>query len=225
MADKVIKTRIINKHDTEANWNKAIDFVPMKGEIVVYDTDDTHSCPRFKVGDGKSKITALPFSTDVLGEVTFQNDKWEQGKENDLVKYRFKTSSGQYGAVYFGKEGQNSGAMIKLEQAEGTPRLLFRASSTPGAIVWQQPENGSTVYFDVDNVNFRLKSSGGSGCIVSAKGIIPNTNGSFVLGDSGKQFKEVRATTVYENGTALSSKYALKSAVSDWTYEEVGEII
>ena len=37
MANKTFQGRIVQKHDTEANWKKAINFVPLKGEIIVYD--------------------------------------------------------------------------------------------------------------------------------------------------------------------------------------------
>ena len=33
MAEKNIKTRIIHKHDTEENWNKATNFIPKQGEV------------------------------------------------------------------------------------------------------------------------------------------------------------------------------------------------
>lgn len=62
MAEKQIKTRIINKHDTEANWIKATNFIPKQGELVVYDKDSTHSYERFKIGDGSTKINDLSFS-------------------------------------------------------------------------------------------------------------------------------------------------------------------
>ena len=65
----------------------------------------------------------------------FQNTAFTSGTENQVVKYRFKTASNQYGAIYFGKEGPNNGSMIRLDQVEGTPRLYFRAWSTAGAIV------------------------------------------------------------------------------------------
>lgn len=155
MANKTVKTRIVNKHDVETNWAKAVNFIPKKGEIIVYDEDDTHTCPRFKVGDGKTVVSALPFTTDVLGKTVFESDEFSAGAEYDLVKYRFKTGENQYGAVLFGKEGPNSGAMIGLEQVEGTRRLNFRASSTAGAIVWNQPESNSQLFFDVNKVNFR----------------------------------------------------------------------
>ena len=155
MANKTVKTRIVNKHDIETNWAKAVNFIPKEGEIIVYDIDDTHSCPKFKVGYGKTVVSSLPFTTDVLGKTIFESDEFTAGKEYDLVKYRFKTGENQYGAVLFGKEGSNSGAMIGLEQVEGTRRLNFRASSTAGAIVWNQPESNSQLFFDVNKVNFR----------------------------------------------------------------------
>lgn len=59
--EKNILSRIINKHDTEANWNKATSFIPKQGEIIIYDIDTTHTYERMKIGDGKTAVTALPF--------------------------------------------------------------------------------------------------------------------------------------------------------------------
>ena len=61
---KQIKARIIHKHDIEANWALASSFVPMLGEEIIYDADDTHNYPRIKIGDGKTPVTALPFISD-----------------------------------------------------------------------------------------------------------------------------------------------------------------
>lgn len=61
-----LKTRVINKHDTATNWNKATNFIPLDGEIIVYEADSTHDYPRFKVGDGTSNVSQLPFSSDIL---------------------------------------------------------------------------------------------------------------------------------------------------------------
>ena len=206
MANKTVKTRIVNKHDTEANWQKAVNFIPKKGEIIIYDKDSTHDCPRFKVGDGTTLVSNLPFTTDTLGPTVFESDKYTPGEENDLVKFRFKTGEDQYGAVLFGKEGSNSGAMIGLEQVEGTRRLNFRSSSTAGAIVWDQPEADSQLYLDVDTVNFRK-----AGYIANATSFSPATNGAKDLGTSSYKFRNIYGTALYENGTALTSKYASKS--------------
>ena len=68
MADeKVLKTRIVNKHDTEANWLKATTFVPKAGELILYDPDSTHDYTRIKIGDGSLKVSALPFLLDKPG--------------------------------------------------------------------------------------------------------------------------------------------------------------
>lgn len=64
MAEKTIKTRIQSKHETEANWNQATNFVPLKGEIIIYDPDTTYDYPRIKVGDGKTNVISLKFVTE-----------------------------------------------------------------------------------------------------------------------------------------------------------------
>jgi hypothetical protein len=56
-----INSRIINKHDTEAKWNTKTDFIPEKGETIVYDIDSTHDYERMKIGDGVTTINNLPF--------------------------------------------------------------------------------------------------------------------------------------------------------------------
>jgi hypothetical protein len=58
---KEIASRVLLKHDIEANWNRATTFVPKKGEIIIYDIDNTHTCERFKLGDGKTTAITLPF--------------------------------------------------------------------------------------------------------------------------------------------------------------------
>ena len=47
MANKILKTRVQNKHDTSTNWAKATTFVPLAGEVIVYD-----DLKRIKIGDG-----------------------------------------------------------------------------------------------------------------------------------------------------------------------------
>ena len=89
---KNIKTRIQNKHDLEVNWNAATGFIPLKGELIVYDIEvDENKQPitklidgvektvyelagrstpctheRFKIGDGINLAKDLPFTTDTM---------------------------------------------------------------------------------------------------------------------------------------------------------------
>lgn len=75
-------TRIVLKHDIEANWIKAKNFIPLEGEIIIYDADENYSYQRIKVGDGTTKVKDLPFDN-------IQGD-WSQNDEtaSDYVKNR-----------------------------------------------------------------------------------------------------------------------------------------
>ena len=64
MESNPIKTRIIHKHDTEEHWELATNFIPKKGEIIVYDKDPTYNYERFKIGDGELTVNNLPFADD-----------------------------------------------------------------------------------------------------------------------------------------------------------------
>lgn len=61
---KYINARIQHKHDTATQWGLKPNFIPEAGEIIIYDADSTHDT-RFKVGDGQTKISVLPFVTGV----------------------------------------------------------------------------------------------------------------------------------------------------------------
>ena len=61
MSKQTVHTRIQLKNDTEANWNKAISFIPLQGEVIIYSADDTHPFSRIKVGDGVTTVIDLPF--------------------------------------------------------------------------------------------------------------------------------------------------------------------
>lgn len=76
MANKTFQGRIIQKHDTKANWDKATNFVPLKGEIIVYD-----DLNKIKIGDGTTKVGDLAFTNnlpiatkDVLGGIKKGNN-------------------------------------------------------------------------------------------------------------------------------------------------------
>ena len=66
MTEKNIKSRIIHKHDIEAHWLLAENFVPKQGEIIVYDIDENYNYERFKIGDGVANVSDLPFVSDII---------------------------------------------------------------------------------------------------------------------------------------------------------------
>lgn len=89
-------------------------------------------------------VVKLAGDQTVNGVKTFNAPANSSGTEQTTMK--IKTANG--GAIIFGKEGPNSGSMIRLDQTDGTTRLQFRASATEGAMVWKQPESGAALYFD-----------------------------------------------------------------------------
>ena len=100
MAKETIKARIQLKNDTEENWNKAINFVPLQGEIIIYSADNSHPFSRIKVGDGITTVIKLPFvNTDGINGTTIYADSminWEANplfipKKGDIIIFFDKT--------------------------------------------------------------------------------------------------------------------------------------
>jgi hypothetical protein len=73
MSEKKIKTRIQHKHDSKVNWSAASGFIPLPGELIIYDKEvDADGrvivSDRFKVGDGVNNVEDLPFADATLLE-------------------------------------------------------------------------------------------------------------------------------------------------------------
>lgn len=74
--EKTLKTRVKMKHGKESEWALATKFIPLIGEIIVYDVDNNHTSPRFKVGDGLTNVNNLKFvNQDELAKITTLGDE------------------------------------------------------------------------------------------------------------------------------------------------------
>lgn len=69
MSEKILKGRLVQKHDTAENWSKATSFVPKQGEVIIYDKDSSHNYERMKIGDGTTVVSSLPFIDDNKADV------------------------------------------------------------------------------------------------------------------------------------------------------------
>lgn len=143
MATKTFQGRVVMKHDTQANWNKATNFVPLAGEIIVYD-----DLRRIKIGDGKTKVKDLQFSTPTqvsdLSQLT--NDK------KDFMSIK--------GIYTYDKNGFNIGLMPNV-----------------GTILGVDPNNDNVLYLDYEQDNrFNLMpfNVGADGNDYESKYIISN---------------------------------------------------
>ena len=63
---KSLNTRIQLKNDIEANWNLLENFIPMPGEIIIYNPDENYENPRIKIGNGESFLNSLSFINDAI---------------------------------------------------------------------------------------------------------------------------------------------------------------
>lgn len=103
MADeKQLKVRVQHKHDIEANWQKATNFIPKAGELIIYDPDANFEFARVKIGDGITLVSDLPFvgrQDDVVtySEQSLTKEQQAQARENigaitadDAVSAAFK---------------------------------------------------------------------------------------------------------------------------------------
>ena len=67
--EKFLKGRFQQKTDTKRNWDKAVNFVPLDGEIIIY-----KDLNKFKIGDGVTKVGELNFSPDGIIERNNETD-------------------------------------------------------------------------------------------------------------------------------------------------------
>lgn len=77
--------RIIQKHETEANWNKATKFIPKLGEVIIYDPDANHTTSRIKIGDGTTVVANLPFVQQGFIDSELSNTS-ENAVQNKVIK-------------------------------------------------------------------------------------------------------------------------------------------
>lgn len=126
MAEKSLQARIQNKCDTTANWAKATNFVPKKGEIIVYSDGGGTGVPKMKVGDGTTVVGSLKFITATVpdasatvsgivntGEQTFGGNKTFRGT------FRVISASG-------------TGPNVALGAADSSTDYLYLDRSTLG---------------------------------------------------------------------------------------------
>ena len=83
-----VNTRLKIKHDTTENWNNAVGFIPLPGELIVYDDYETKTyqveeygemvtktvnIPNVKVGTGNAYVQDLAFIDDDIRDIVMQH--------------------------------------------------------------------------------------------------------------------------------------------------------
>ena len=73
--EKRLKMRIIHKHKTYAEWYldvydesgnlRSDPFIPLNGELIIFDPDSSNEEKRFKFGNGITDVINLPFANEI----------------------------------------------------------------------------------------------------------------------------------------------------------------
>lgn len=84
----MLNVRIESKHDTTANWNNARGFIPLAGEIIIYDDYETKTytveeygetvtktvnIPNIKIGTGNAYVQDLAFVDQKTREILMEH--------------------------------------------------------------------------------------------------------------------------------------------------------
>lgn len=142
----------------------------------------------------KGNYVTTDTAQTITGKKTFNSPA--NVNDQEVATAIFKTSNG--GQLIIGKEGPNSGTMLRFDQTAGKTRLQFRASATLGAMVWTQPEKGAKLYFDLTNsagVSTRTTLDARSGTIARTSDI---GNGKITIQKNGT---DVGSFTTNQSGS------------------------
>ena len=172
---KQFNTRIQHKIDTYENWSKAENFKPLKGELIIYTTDEKGTATvKLKVGDGENYINDLEFavgdsatgdsSTDAI-----QSD-WAQidSEQLDYIKNK-------------------PGDKIIIEEKKEITELNLEGSGisdfVPGVYIWRQRTYTKTNYENQDKVILTILPDN-----ISLEGTLyTNTNADVAFGVDSDQ--------------------------------------
>lgn len=94
--EQTLRTRIKQRHGTNAYWSSQLDFIPLNGELIFYDdhktftdeNDIVHNIAGIKFGDGVTAVGALPFLSDemekqILAHIADTNVHLQKGERED----------------------------------------------------------------------------------------------------------------------------------------------
>lgn len=204
--EKTITTRVQMKTDTASNWEKATNFTPKKGEIIVYSGNP----PRIKVGDGTTKVNALPFATSSV----YVGETEPTGDYDIWIDTSSDTGTGGVTAVIFTQDEKTKLAGIA---ANANNYSLPTAGSTLGGVKTTSTVSSTTGLTAVP--------------IINGVPYYKDTNTTYTAGTgltlSSTQFKHtnaVTAKTAYGSTATTASANGGSITVTDIKYDAQGHI-
>lgn len=90
-----INSRLRQKIDTEVNWNKATNFIPLDGEIIIYKADENYSYERIKIGDGETTVIDLDFVNSIDANLTQSGQAADAKAVGDAIENKVDKEEGK----------------------------------------------------------------------------------------------------------------------------------
>ena len=176
MAEKNLKARIVHKHDVEANWLLATNFTPLKGELIVYDIDETHPYERIKIGDGVQNVNDLPFYNDGFVSYNKQEltDEQKAQARANISKYEWHEVTSNFGTYEVALDDSSIDweSLVSVDDASGymtgTPAISILAGTSVSLSVNFSAPTGIMQYY----ISPELDAIFASGAINSAAFLI-----------------------------------------------------
>lgn len=214
MANKTINGRIVHKHDTETNWEKAINFIPMAGELIIYDVDDTYDYERIKIGDGVQNVNDLPFISEQFPVRTLS---WLAEKYPELVVVSEGTNTRRYSFYFHYDEAKRipRGLYVNDYQNDDNKSFAYTLYAQNASVL---SVNSTTSYVGI----FTKTHSSGSvfyGFYTDTRyaGININSDGTYTLSDKIQVYRDEVLHLANTTAYAPTSDYhpATKKYVDD----------
>lgn len=151
--EKILNTRYQLKVDTTAHWALATNFIPKKGEPIIYqdinETDNTQKI-KIKIGDGTTSVINLPFTLEPIKKFTVS-----------------ATSANSYTGVSFEEiakaVAQQGTCFCELEDLSLIlPLVQIEAGSFKFNLVHNQTEYTLVSYFDEEILTLNVSNLGSS---------------------------------------------------------------
>lgn len=220
MATKNFDARVRLKHDIEANWVKAVNFIPLESELIVYDpSSDDPTYPvdyyRFKIGDGVTLINNLDF-VDFAPEKAAAIDNIEEqisqlsSEKVDKTDETYKAEIVQYvldsiGCPVFGVVDENNNIILTGTLADGTYSVKYEMDDETTVDIGTL-ELDSNVYYSVSNNLTNCTNNNADTSIVEG--------GSYSATISANDGYELSSVVVTMGGTDITSSSVSGDTIS-----------
>lgn len=226
--EKTLKTRVKMKHGKESEWALATKFTPLIGEIIVYDVDNNHTSPRFKVGDGLTNVNNLKFvNQDELAKITTLGDELLAVK-NGYLPLSGGTLSGNLIISDPASSVQirrNVEPNFSIMNNEGKYRSMFLNTTTDGSVgdtiirTWNSDSAFKSFTFAKDGQFTAPNDINSEGGLYAKGGIFSTTNaypGLKIRDASYKQLALLQSNTA--NGGYSDFVIGVASKEDAWSY-------